>query len=153
MLLIAPPPAHSSFPEGHSAGHRTKAAQKANTSLLLRPSETMEREKKAIQHLCLLRFKHVAFSVSLPSFLLIPQRLLCRAKHVTVSELSLSSFLATHKKISHNILAWFWAIVERLVKLLADEPWRGLNGQACPLTEAPVWYGRKVGRLVPHSDC
>lgn len=47
MLPIAPPPVHSGFPEDHSAGHGTKGARKANTSLLLRRSETIERGKKS----------------------------------------------------------------------------------------------------------
>lgn len=50
------------------------------------------REKKAIQHLCLQRLKHVAFSASLPSSL--PRGNSTGRKAATVSEPSLSLSLA-----------------------------------------------------------
>lgn len=161
MLLIAPPPAHSGFPEGHSAGHGTKAAQKANTSLLLGRSDTIEREKSdttplfaEIKTCCILGLPPILSPLS-PEVTLPGER--CNFQWTC--SLSLSPFLEAHK-IWHIILVVFFyclgVIVVRLMTLwLADQPWHRLNGQAYPLAVPPVWYGYKVGcvtRLVPQPD-
>lgn len=68
--------------------------------------------KKAIQHLCLQRLKHVAFSASLPSSL--PRGNSTRQKVATVSELSLSRSLSTFftaYKMCHIILLIFLIIL------------------------------------------
>lgn len=67
MLLSESSPCPLRFPRRPFCWPQDKSsAKKANTSLLPRHSETMESEKKATQHLCLLRFKHAAF-FALPS--------------------------------------------------------------------------------------
>ena len=95
------------FPRRPFCGPQDKSSAKSqhlSSPWVLRDKE----RKKAIQHLCLLRLKHVALSASLPSSLssLSPQRYLYRTRGATVSELSLS---ISPKKSS--LLFFVYAIV------------------------------------------
>lgn len=140
MLLIAPPPAHSGFPGDHSVSHQTKAAQKANTSLLPRHSDTKEGGRKSDTTPLFAEIKTCCILFLLPILFPLEVTLHCTCQW------TLFPFSDAHKicfiiSASHCLDVFVAFLVMLCV---ADQTWHTVNAQGYLMLCLPCDMGIKL---------